>query len=187
MMKCPSCLQAIHRGASACPHCGFDLTQADDFFGSEVPSCKLLNDGAGLIRSTDRKRLTRLMNGFAARFPQLCFAVHTGGGSGRDLREFAFWLINRAHFVDLPEDRNGSGMVLLAIDADAHTATLCWGYLIDEHLTENDTFQILSRAHAYWVEERYGEGIERVIEQLAFVLIRRARRARRLARKEGRA
>ena len=186
-MKCPSCLQAIHRGASACPHCGFDLAGADRRFGTEGPACELLNDRAGLIRSMDRKRLTRMLTGFLARFPQLAFAVHTGSGAGKDLREFAFWLINRGRFVDLPDDRSPSGIVLLAIDADAHAATLCWGYLIDEHLSEADTFQILSRAHAYWVEERYGEGIERVIEQLVLVLIRRARRARRLERRGGRA
>lgn len=186
MVKCPSCVQAIHRGAAACPHCGFDLARADGRFGSPAPSGRLLNDSAGLVRSAERRRVGRLMAGFAARFPQLSFALHTGSRTGADLREFAFWLLNRGEFIDLPEDRDPSGIVLLALDAEAHMATLCWGYRIDEHLSEADSFHILSRAHAYWVEERYGEGIERVIEQLAFVLIRRSRKARRRERKGGR-
>ncbi|MCH7225265.1 hypothetical protein [Haloferula sp. A504] len=178
-------MQAIHAGASSCPHCGFDLARSDERFSDFPRSCRLLEDRAGLIRSAERKRVMRLMSGFSARFPQLSFALHTGSGAGKDLREFGFWLINRASFEDLPEDRDASGLVLLAIDADAHMATLCWGYRIDGHLSESDTFQILSRAHAYWVEERYGEGVERVIEQLAFVLVRRSRKARRLERKGG--
>lgn len=187
MMKCPSCLQAIHRGASACPHCGFDLERADQRFGETPGPARILDDRAGLIRSAERQRLARKMAGFSARFPQLSFAIHTGSGAGDDLREFAFWVLNREHFTDLPEDRDPAGIVLLAIDADAHKATLCWGYRLDEHLTEDDSFHVLSRAHAYWVEERYGEGIERVIEQLAFVLIRRSRQARRRQRKGARA
>lgn len=186
MMKCPSCVQAIHRGAGSCPHCGFDLARAELRFGTESPEGRLLNDRAGLVRSAGRRRIGRLMAGFSARFPQLSFALHTGSGAGPQLREFAFWLLNRARFVDLPEGRDASGIVLLAIDADAHLATLCWGYRVDEHLTESDTFHVLSRAHAYWVEERYGEGIERVIEQLALVLIRRSRQARRRGGKGGR-
>ena len=182
-MRCPSCLQAIHAGASACPHCGFELSRSDQRFGPDFPKVRLLEDRAGLIRSAERKRVLRLMAGFRARFPQLSFAMHSGSGAGDDLREFGVWLINRANFVDLEEGRDPSGVVLLAIDPQTHTATLCWGYRIDTHLTESDTFQILSRAHAYWVEERYGEGVERVIEQLALVLIRRSRRAMRLERK----
>lgn len=178
-------MQAIHRGAVACPHCDFDLARADARFGGEPPRGPLLDDGAGLIRSTERLRLADRMAGFQARFPQLAFAVHTGSGAGRDLREFAFWLLNRADFVNLPEDREPSGILLLAIDADAHLATLAWGYRIDGCLSESDSFQVLSRAHAYWVEERYGEGIERVVEQLSLVLIRRSRQARRRAGKGG--
>lgn len=185
MIRCPSCVQAIHEGASACPHCGFELGRSDGRFGDFPRTCRLLEDRAGLIRSAGRKRVLQLMAGFSNRFPQLAFALHTGSGAGKDLREFGCWLINRARFSDLPEDRENSGVVLLAIDANAHMATLCWGYRIDDHLSESETFQILSRAHAYWVEERYGEGVERVIEQLTLVLIRRSRKARRLSRKGG--
>ena len=184
-MRCPSCVQAIHQGATACPHCGFDLASSDERFADSTRSCHLLEDRAGLIRSAERKRVLKMMAGFSARFPQLAFALHTGSGAGPHLREFGCWLINRADFRDLPEGKDASGVVLLAIDADAHLATLCWGYRIDAHLSESETFQILSRAHAYWVEERYGEGVERVIEQLALILIRRSRKARRLERKGG--
>ena len=184
-MKCPSCVQAIHRGAVACPHCDFDLARADRRFGTEAPRGRLLDDRAGLVRSGERRRLSVLMECFQVRFPQLAFALHTGGGVGEDLREFAFWLLNRGDFVDLPQDRDPSGLVLLAIDADMRVATLAWGYRLDGCLSETDSFQVLSRAHAYWVEERYGEGIERLVEQLSQVLVRRARQARRRERKGG--
>lgn len=185
MRRCPSCVQAIHRGAAECPHCGFGLEAADGLFGTEKPEIGLVDDGAGLMRNAERRRVEKLLAGFGARFPQLAVAVHSASRVEGDLRAYAFWLLNRAHFIDLSPERSQRGIILLVLDAARHRATLAWGYLLDEDFDEPDSFEILSRAHAYWVEERYGEGIERVIEQLALVLIRRSRKARRRARRKG--
>lgn len=178
-MKCPRCVQVIHRGAETCPHCGFGMADADSRFGGEI-SIRRLADGAGLMRRDERRKVEAAMDRFSRRFPQLFFAVHTGiPGERADLRQFGFWLLNRAAFEDVPLDRPNEAGILLTIDPDAKAAGFTWGYLLDPYLSEDDTFFCLSRAHAYWLEGRYADGVIRVLKQLTKVLAKRSRQARR--------
>ena len=75
MMKCPRCVQAIHRGAEACPHCGFVLADLDAAFGERAVAMERLNDGGGLLTRAGRDRVTRAMRGFERRFPQLWWLI----------------------------------------------------------------------------------------------------------------
>lgn len=179
-MKCPRCVQRIHRAAGGCPHCGFTLADADNLFGGEDLQMRLLSDSAGLMRHEEKGRLLSAMERFNRTFPQLFVAVHTGscGGMG-NLRQFGFWLLNRAKFEDLPTDRGHLSMVLLVIDADVRSAGISFSYGLDAFLDEDDTFQCLARAHAYWLEGRHAEGAIKVIEQLAVVLKKRSVQVRR--------
>ena len=179
-MKCPRCVQVIHRGAGLCPHCGFGLAEADERYGSEDVVLRRLGDAAGLIRAKDRPKVSAALDRFCRRFPQLFFAVYTGSGQGGgNLRQFGFWLLNRAAFEDVPVDRPNEAGILLVIDADSKSAAVTWGYQLDPFLTEEDTFFCLTRAHAYWLEGRFAEGIVRMIAQLEKVLRKRAAQARR--------
>ena len=179
-MKCPRCVQVIHRGATVCPHCGFGIAEADAKYGGEDVSLRRLADVAGLIRNRERGQVAAAIDRFGRRFPQLFFAVYTGSGQGGgNLRQFGFWLLNRAAFEDVPVDRPNEAGILLVIDADTKSAAVTWGYLLDPFLTEEDTFQCLSRAHAYWLEGRYAEGTLRMIAQLEKVLKKKAAQARR--------
>ncbi|MDB6080208.1 MAG: hypothetical protein JWO82_3955 [Akkermansiaceae bacterium] len=180
-MKCPRCVQVIHRGAVPCPHCGFSIADADARFGSGEVSLRLLADVGGLMRSRERGKVEKAQAKFGKLFPQLFFAVHTGGSSetGGNLRQFGFWLLNRAAFEDVPVEKPNEAGILLSIDPEAKSAGVTWGYLLDPFLTEDDTFICLSRAHAYWLEGRYAEGIVRVVEQLSKILAKRSRQAKR--------
>lgn len=179
-MKCPRCVQVIHRGAGNCPHCGFTLADADEKFGGEEVRIRRLEDGAGLMRGVERQRVNAAMDRFERSFPQLFFAVYTGLPEGRsDLRQFGFWLLNRAAFENVDVERPNEQGILLALDPDGKAAGLSWGYMLDAFLTEEDTFLVMSRAHAYWVEGRFAEGILRALDQLTLILMKRSRRARR--------
>ncbi|MBB5352289.1 hypothetical protein HNR46_002532 [Haloferula luteola] len=182
-MKCPRCVQVIHRGAEVCPHCAFSLAVADEWYGSEGPRMARLDDGGGLMTRAARDQVQRAMDRFERKFPQLWFAVHTGRPpGGGDFRQYGFWVLNRAEVTDLQAGRPREGGILLAIDPDTRQAGMTWGYRLDGHLGEEDTFMAMSRAHAYWVEGLYEAGILRVMEETTRVLIRRARRAKRLSR-----
>lgn len=179
-MKCPRCVQRIHRAAGGCPHCGFTLADADALFGAEDVKLRTLTDAAGLMRREEQRRVESAMHRFNRQFPQLFVAVHTGSFKGvSNLRQFGFWLLNRAVFEDLPVDRLNEAGILIAIDADAKAAGMSFGYALDAFVEEDDTFQCLSRAHAYWLEGRHADGLVKAIEQLTIILKKRSRQARR--------
>jgi uncharacterized membrane protein YgcG len=179
-MKCPRCVQVIHRGAGLCPHCGFGIADMDARHGTDNLSLRRLADLAGLMRSRERGKVQAALDDFSRRFPQLFAAVYTGSAQGGgNLRQFGFWLLNRAAFEDVPVDRPNEAGILLVIDPESKSAGVSWGYQLDPYLTEEDTFICLTRAHAYFLEGRFAEGTVRFIEQLVKILRKRSAQARR--------
>lgn len=179
-MKCPRCVERIHRAADACPHCGYSIAEADADYGRESWRLRRLTDAAGVLRSADRERIQSAMGRFSRRFPQLFMAVYTGSlREVSELRPFGFWLLNRTAFDDLPADMTNGAGILLIIDAETKSAGIVFGYLVEPYLDEADTFESLTRAHAHWLEGRYTDGIIRVIAHLEAILMRRSVQARR--------
>jgi hypothetical protein len=179
-MKCPRCVQVIHRGAGLCPHCGFGIAEMDARHGKDNVSLRRLADVAGLMKSRERLKVQGVLDAFCRRFPQLFFAVYTGSGQGGgSVRQFGFWLLNRAAFEDVPVDRPNEAGILLVIDPESKSAALTWGYLLDPYLSEEDSFVCLSRAHSYWLDGNFADGTVRLVEQLGKILSKRSSQARR--------
>lgn len=179
-MKCPRCVQRIHRAAESCPHCGFSILDADERFGGEEVRLRCLSDTAGVFPSADRERVEAAMERISRRFPQVFAAVYTGApGEVANIRQFGFWLLNRGAFEDLPADKPNEAGVLLTIDPASKAAGFVFGYLLDPFLNEADTFECLCRAHSYWLEERYAEGVIKALLHLEGILRKRSRQARR--------
>lgn len=179
-MKCPRCVQKIHRAASLCPHCGFSIADADARFGNEELRLRCLTDSAGILRRGDRERVEEAMERVSRRFPQIFVAVYTGAlGEVAHIRQFGFWLLNRSAFEDVPVDKPNEAGILLTIDPESKAAGMVFGYLLDPFLEETDTFECLSRAHASWLEQKYADGIIRTLAELESVLCKRCRQARR--------
>jgi hypothetical protein len=152
----------------------------DERFGTEAVRLRCLSDTAGVLKSADRERVEEAMERISRRFPQVFAAVHTGAlGEVSNIRQFGFWLLNRAAFEDLPVEKPNEGGILLTIDPASKAAGFVFGYLLDPFLDEMDTFECLSRAHAYWLEERYAEGIIKALVHLEGILCKRSRQARR--------
>lgn len=179
-MKCPRCVQRIHRAAASCPHCGFTLADADACYGASDVRIRSLTDCAGILKRGDRQRVEAAMEQFSRRFPQLFVAIYTGSlGEVANIRQFGFWLLNRSAFEDVPVEKPNEAGILLTLDPESKAAGMVFGYLLDPFLEEADTFECLSRAHAYWLEERYADGILRVLRHLDGILGKRSRQARR--------
>ena len=179
-MKCPRCVQRIHRAASSCPHCGFSITDADERFGDEEVRLRCLTDSAGILRRGERGRVEAAMERISRRFPQVFVAVYTGSlGEVSNIRQFGFWLLNRSAFEDVPVDKPNEAGILITLDPESKAAGIVFGYLLDPFLDESDTFECLTRAHAYWLEERYAEGLVRALAHLEGILCKRSRHARR--------
>lgn len=180
VMKCPRCVQKIHRAAAACPHCGFTLVDADRWFGGRELSLGCLADTAGVLRREERARVEAALDEFRQRFPQLFVAIYTGVfGEAAALRPFGFWLLNRARFAEVTAATARTAGILLTIDPESKAAGLTFGYLLDPYLEETDTFDCLARAHCHWLEGRYADGMLKALDQLSRVLRKRSRQARR--------
>ncbi len=179
-MKCPRCVQRIHRAAASCPHCGFTLADADARFGAEDVRLRCLTDSAGILCRGDRRRVEAAMEAITRRFPQIFVAIYTGSlGEVANMRQFGFWLLNRSAFEDVPVQKPNEAGILITIDPESKAAGMVFGYLLDPFLEESDTFDCLSRAHAYWLEGRYADGIVRTLAHLDGILRKRSRQARR--------
>lgn len=156
------------------------MADVDERFGAEDVRLRCLTDAAGILRRGERERVEAAMGRITNRFPQVFVAVYTGAlGEVAHIRQFGFWLLNRAAFEDLPPDKPNEGGVLLTIDPESKAAGIVFGYLLDPFLDEHDTFECLSRAHAHWLEQRYAEGLMRALEHLESLLCKRSRQARR--------
>ncbi len=137
-------------------------------------------DSAGLLRRAERERVQAAMDQLTRRFPQIFVAIYTGSlGEVANIRQFGFWLLNRSAFDDVPADMPNEAGILITIDPESKGAGMVFGYLLDPFLEESDTFDCLSRAHAYWLEGRYADGIVKMLGHLDSVLRKRSRHARR--------
>ena len=111
---------------------------------------------------------------------QIFVAIYTGSlGEVANIRQFGFWLLNRSAFEDVPVDKPNEAGILLTIDPESKAAGMVFGYLLDPFLNEANTFECLSRAHAYWLEGRYAEGIVKALTHLEGILRKRSRQVRR--------
>ncbi|WP_411827335.1 hypothetical protein [Luteolibacter sp. AS25] len=179
-MKCPRCVQRIHRAASLCPHCGFGLADADALYGDGEVKLRSLTDAAGIFRKKDREKLENAMEAIGVSFPQIFVAVYSGTlGEKANMRQFGFWLLNRGLFEDIPAEKPNEAGIIFVIDPETKAAGMTFGYLLDPFLEEQDTFDCLSRAHSYWLEERYAEGLHKCFGYLEKLLKKRSRQARR--------
>jgi len=184
VMKCPRCVQRVHRSAMQCPHCGFSIAKVDEIFGEQELRVSCLTDAAGVLRRKEREGARRLLEGFQRRFPQLFFAVYFG--TFREipsLRQFGFWLLNRGVFEDAAPLRSNEAGILLSVDVSGKAAGITFGYLLEPYLDEEATFRALSAAHPHLLQEQYLRAMETVIRRLQRVLVREARRARRARRR----
>ena len=153
---------------------------ADGRFGGEEVRLRCLTDSAGILRRGERERVEAAMERISRRFPQVFVAVYTGAlGEVANIRQFGFWLLNRSAFEDVPVEKPNEAGILFTIDPESKAAGVVFGYLLDPFLEESDTFECLSRAHAYWLEERYADGILRALAHLEGILRKRSRQARR--------
>lgn len=156
------------------------MADADGQFGEDEVHLRSLTDAAGLFRRGERGKVEAAMADIGRKFPQVFVAVYTGPlGEISNIRQFGFWLLNRAAFEDVPVTKPNEAGILFTIDPESKAAAVAFGYLLDPFLEEADTFECLSRAHSYWLDGRYADGLVRAIGHLGKVLAKRCRQAKR--------
>ncbi len=96
-----------------------------------------------------------------------------------NIRQFGMWLLNHGAYEDVDLNRPNDGGVLFLVDVSSKQATICFGYLLDCYLTEEDTFRILSKAHPHLLQGNHLKALGVVLRRLTAVLKKRSRQARR--------
>lgn len=179
-MKCPRCVQKIHQGADSCPHCGFTMVHADEVFGSGDVRVRKFADVAGAFRMKERESMRKVLERFEARFPQLFVAVYLGAFEDlNNLRQFGFWMLNRAAYEDVDLERPNSNGILIVVDLNAKSASITYGYALNPYLNEHSTFAALSAGHPMFLQADYLSALKAVVRKLERTLIKGWRRVRR--------
>lgn len=139
---------------------------------------KRLSDTAGVLRLKERQKVERWLDQFEEIFPQLFFSVYYGAlNEMSNIRQFGMWLLNHAAYEDVDIGRPNDGGVLLVVDVNAKAASISFGYLLDRFLTEEDTFDILAKAHPHLLQGNHMKALEVIIRKLSRILKKKARKA----------
>jgi len=150
----------------------------DEIFGGDEVLLQRITDAAGVFSHGDRERLTLAMNRFEQRFPQLFTAVYCGALPPQtSLRQFGFWLLNRAAICDVDVTRANENGALLILDTHGRSAALVPGYFLECYLDERDAARVLEAARRDFHRGLWAGGICAAIEELTSRLRRRAAEA----------
>lgn len=177
-MKCPACATPLDAPAAACPNCKFTLRRLDSKFGTLPLRNRYLTDRAHSLTLEEVTRLRLELQRFENKFPQSLFSVFvTDLDVGANVREYAFWLANRAHFSSAESEAEENFDLLLVIDPKHRAAALTMGYGLENYVTEDDLRETLGAAEA---AVRQGQ-LERAIRTCIDELNKRLTRASKIA------
>ena len=176
--KCPRCTQSIARAAESCPHCGYTLAVTDEVFGGDAVLLERVTDAAGVLSATDMERVTLALAKFEAQFPQLFAAVYCGALPVQtSLRQFGFWLLNRAAVPDLDATRANENGALLVVDVHGRSATVVPGYFLECYLNERDLLRVLEAGRKSYQRGLWADGLCASLRELTTRVRRRAAEA----------
>ena len=138
-MKCPSCASPLATAEPRCPSCKLTLKALDIKFGALPRHAMYFTDRTDRVPMAEMKAARQALELFHRRFPQCLFSVFVADlPRGTSVREYAFWLANRARFSSVEHAQGDNFDLLLVIDVAGRTAALNVGYGLEEHLREED-------------------------------------------------
>jgi hypothetical protein len=179
-MRCPHCVEWTGPALAACPSCGFHLGLIDQVFGSEPVFLDRMTDATRCLGLKERGIVDRELDRFEASFPQLFAAVYIGYlPATTNVREFGFWLLNRAALPAVDFTKPNHHGLLLVIDQSSRTASLTAGYFVEPFLEDRDLLEALRAGHPMLVAGDPARGAVRCLRRVVRVLRARSRQAAR--------
>lgn len=153
------------------------MDHADEAFGREDVRLRKFTDAAGVFRMKEREPMRLVMEQFEAKFPQLFVSVYLGAFEDlTSLRQFGFWMLNRAAYEDVDLERPNENGILILVDVNGKSASITYGYALNPYLNEDSTFAALSAGHPLFLQSDYLGALRAVIRKLETILIRGWRR-----------
>ena len=174
-MKCPRCVSEISYGALVCGECGFSILDQESLLGNDAVCLARVTNANHAFSDAELAQLDAALDQFEAQFPQLFFAVYSAAlPSSMKLREFAFWLLNRAAIPALEITRPNENGCLLILEETSGEAALVVGYLLECYFPDVELRKILSKGKRAWGRGKMVEGVLAVIENFSIALVKKS-------------
>lgn len=152
----------------------------DEVFGGDAVLLDRVTDAAGALSRSEIEQVEDALRRFEHRFPQLFTVVYCGALPAQtSLRQFGFWLLNRAAVCDLEATRPNENGVLLILDTHGRSAAVVPGYLLECYLNESDLQRVLTAGRKSWGRGLWTPGLLAALGELSSRLCRRAEEAAR--------
>jgi uncharacterized membrane protein YgcG len=149
------------------------MAHADELFGGQDVRLRKFTDQAGVLRMKEREPMRRILERFEAKFPQLFVSVYLAAFEDlTSLRQFGFWMLNRAAYEDVDLARPNACGILIVVDVNSRQASITYGYALNPYLDEDSTFGALSAGHPMFLQSDYLGALRAVIRKLEGILIR---------------
>ena len=128
---------------------------------------RYLTDRARSLTTGEVNRLGKLLRRFENKFPQSLFSVFvTDLPAGTNIREYAFWLANRAQFGSVEAVGAYNFDLLLVIESGARSAALTVGYGLEKFILQDDLNVALTAALPAFRKGEMERGIRLCVEEM---------------------
>ena len=178
VFKCPRCVQTVHELEDICTHCGFALAVPDGMMGADPVLLERVTDAARVLKPGEIPRILAGLDAFETRFPQLFAVVYFGALPAQtNLRQFGFWLLNRAAVNSADFSRPNENGILIVVDTSGRTVAVVAGYLVERYLEESAVMTALQESRSAFGRSDWPAAVESIIAHLATHLAHQARAA----------
>ena len=183
-MKCPRCVRYVPYAAPACGECGFSLKDQDDQFGPDAVCLARVTNEQETLSEDEIRELDGALDEFEKNFPQLFMGIYLAALPAiSSVRQFAFWLLNRAASPSLDITRPNENGCLLVIDLTSGQVVMVVGYLLECYFKEAELEEILTRGRAAMDRGDIAHGLLHIIEEFSHQLKRKSKESRRNPRR----
>jgi hypothetical protein len=177
-MNCPRCVREIPYATLTCGECGFSLFDQDAQFGNDAVRINRVTNAANLLTENELALVNTALLEFEGRFPQLFLAIyHVSLPIMASVRQFGFWLLNRAAINGLEATRPNEHGALLVIDETSGQAGLVVGYLLECYFPETELAEIMENARKDWAAGRMAAGLLEVVSAFTVALQKKSKLA----------
>ena len=164
-MRCPICQSQLQADAPDCPQCRLSFPRARTLLGAVPRLVPWVADTTGTLTPQDQRRLKRRLEEIQQRFPQLVpqVVLHHFPAE-HPFTMHVFWLFNSANLAGYNNRGSDNHALMLALDPQRGEAAIMPGYGLEAFCTDEALGDLLGLGHADWENDRWTDGLLRVLD-----------------------